>query len=132
MNKKFIVFSDYGGFVPDVLKPLMFDGSDFVKNRYNEKIIDFIESNARTDVFSYGCKYFEEHKDVIGAKVTSNGTCYYAYSSDKRYVTHFDIVEIEDDKQYTLSEYDGAEVLEEVPKYECIDSNINLWRKVRK
>lgn len=132
MSKKFIVFSDYGGFVPDVLKPLMFDGNNFVKNRYNEKIISFIESNARTDIFPCGCKYFEEHKDVIGAKETNNGTCYYAYSSDKRYVTNFDIVELEDGKQYTLSEYDGAEYLEEVPEYECIDSDINLWRKVRK
>jgi hypothetical protein len=135
---KFVIFSDYGGFVPDVLIPVL-KKNQFPMNRYCDETLNYIKDHLviYSDENELRNKenpadfsdYFKKNPDVIvKLENDKDATRYYAYSSTKQYVTSFHIVDIDPTKhQYTVDAYDGAEGIHPVPTYKCIDQNANIW-----
>lgn len=122
---KFIIFNDYGGFVPDVLIPLMKE-HPFPENRYNEDTINYIKKKAVL-LGEKDAGYFKKNPDVIAYIPGTN--LYYAFSSSKHYLTHFSIVDIDPSVKHYIKEYDGTESICELPHWECIDEKCNMYRE---
>lgn len=114
MSKKFVLFNNFGCEIPDILKPLI-DKYPYPECRCSEELISFIESVAKDNILPNFSTYFERNKDVIARCDNYKGAdWFFAYSSDKKFVTHFSIISLDDTKNYSIVRENNTEVLQEV------------------
>ena len=139
---KVLLFSDYGGIVPDVLKEYI-KYKTFKENRTGE-IVDFIERTAEIpDLLDAPSKASSSSLmawfDVLG----HDKIAYVGYNEElkeKKFVAvgtlnehpcivPFTVKDIDISKRWELTEYDGAEALVPLDDIVCIDEELNVFKR---
>lgn len=134
---KMVLFTNYGGIIPDALKAMLKPESEYpYSSRYGE-IVDKIESTAKTLELNDGSTAYDVQNTIksnpdtifriVSATILPGETLHYAgWNAETRVMATFDIVEIDETKRWTITEYDGAERIVEL-SYKQINPELNLW-----
>lgn len=130
MKKKFMLRSMYGGFVPDILIPLL-NKRNFPENRVGE-IIDYVEHNAVITKDTRNiAELCEKNKTTIykyDKTESVNGVIFEQFAgwcSNIGGFADFEIVEYDTSVKMLFSEYGGNE---SITTLQCIDNDLNLWK----
>lgn len=124
MKQKVMIFPSYGGQIP---KPIFTEmerlNKSFPDNRYGD-IIDFIERTAIpfNDTITIE-EYIKNNPDVL-VKIKNT---YIGKATDYNYLVKAEVIEIDTDKPWMITEYDGAESIAPVPVFKCINTKLNMY-----
>ena len=135
---KVLLFSDIGNFIPSVIAKQM-KGETFEECRTGE-IIDFIERTAEIPDFeNCGFPALKSYFDVFGEDKIflisvddAKKEKLFAATAPLMYgttVVTFTIKDIDTNKEWLLSEYDGAEMLKCHDSIECVSRKLNIWKE---
>lgn len=131
---KILLFTSFGGLVPDFVRKFWNETGD--KSRFG-KIIDKIEDSAIVDLANVTSANLRNNPNAIYchrrhteyAPSVNSVTTYIGWCSFSDNITSVDIVDYDETKRYVISRYDGAESLECLDDYVCVDEEHNIWSK---
>lgn len=146
MTKKFVVFTSYGGNIPNVLLSFL-KQTPFPQSRYSDDLISFIENNAlelteeEINAFNWeenpnAIVKFKPIKKPIEPDYESYDRYYSYHKCTDRFdgidgVCGFAVVGFDTNKKWILQEYDGCESLCPLPEPVVRDPEINLYEYKR-
>ena len=127
---KVILFSNFGGFIPDFFKGKIEKAQD----RWNPELIEAVEScavlNATEEVIREGSKIGGSIYQVFKTPAVSK---YRAWCSELGIgggVVSFTILDVDTKRPWIIDENDGVEYVVYIDSYDCIDESVN-YHEVR-
>ena len=127
-----VIFNNYGGRVPDVLRDKIIPGLEFPQNRFNCSLIEYIKNNSVDFIPNvHTDNWFKLHKDaLVRVECKENGKGkYVGFASDGigGSIACVSIVDVDISRRWTMSEYDGVEIIKYLDDYELRFEDINYW-----
>lgn len=130
MEKKIIVFSNYGGLMPDVVTDAFDKTESMLTNRSNQGIIEKLKKNAVLfDSNIHTEAWFKKNpKTLVFYSESDDGKKdYLGYNKGHNMICHVSIVTVDTSKGWYIEEYDGAEEIKYVNDMVCVDKELNYW-----
>ena len=94
-----------------------------------EDIISFIETVAQPMPDNCSEEWFNQYPNAIVKHTKYNHIRYFGWNAEHQLICGFSIETIDPEhKRYKLSEYDGAEYLEEITDYVLVDAKCSLYK----
>lgn len=130
MEKKIIVFSNYGGLMPDVVVDAFDKTESMLANRSNQGIIEKLKKNAVLfDSNIHTEAWFKKNpKTLVLYSESGDGKKdYLGYNKEHNMICHVSIVVVDTSRGWYIEDYDGAEEIQYVNDMVCVDKEINYW-----
>lgn len=130
MNKKILVFSNYGGLMPEAVLDVFNKGASMLVNRSNKVIIEKLENaSIWFDESIHTTEWFKKNPKalVFYSKTSDTKNDYLGYNSEQGIICRVSIVTVDTNRKWTIESYDGAEGVKYLDDMVCVDKELNCW-----